>query len=147
MHFVIGGAFNGKRKWVKQHYKNKFTIDWRSAYRQPFRYERFEDISTFATCIVLEGIEYYIKAKMTYAEEADSLRGMFNKQLIAWRNWENEDEERTLILIGNDFSKGIVPTEREDRLWRDVTGWCYQDIVAQASRVDKIWYGISKQIK
>lgn len=148
MHFVVGGAFNGKAKWVKQRYKQKFDhLDWRSAYRRPFQQDQFEDVSTFANVTILQGLEHYIKTSLPYHEDADSLRATCNKQLKVWLDWEKEVEERTLIIIGNDLSKGIVPIEREDRLWRDVTGWCYQDITAQADRVDVIWYGIAKQLK
>jgi adenosyl cobinamide kinase/adenosyl cobinamide phosphate guanylyltransferase len=36
---------------------------------------------------------------------------------------------------------------RENRLWRDVTGWAYQDLSAMADKVDVIWYGLNQTIK
>lgn len=146
MHFVVGGAFNGKAKWVKRHYEH-FDLDWRSAYHPSFRKEWFDDAATFENYTVLEGIEQYIKTCLSRHHHADKLRMMFNERLNAWLDWENGAEERTLILIGNDLSKGIVPIDKEDRLWRDVTGWCYQDITSLADRVELIWYGIAKQLK
>lgn len=146
MHFVVGGAFNGKAKWVKQHYEQS-KLDWRSAYHPSFQKERFADVSTFTDCTVLEGVEQYVNAYLSLQQNADKLREMFNEQVKAWHHWENELEERNLIIIGNDLSKGIVPVNQEDRLWRDVTGWCYQDLTAQADRVDLIWYGIARRLK
>lgn len=58
-----------------------------------------------------------------------------------------EKPSRKLVIIGTDISKGIVPLEKENRLWRDFTGWVYQDLVAKAERVDVIWYGINQIMK
>ena len=52
-----------------------------------------------------------------------------------------------VILIGTDITKGIVPIEAENRVWRDVTGRVYQDTVSICNRVDLIWYGINKRLK
>jgi len=70
------------------------------------------------------------------------------KSLIAdGLDWENAAKERCFILIGTDISKGIVPMEKKNRDWRDITGWVYQDIAAKAEKVDVIWYGISRKLK
>ncbi len=148
MHFVVGGAFNGKAKWVKQRYGQMCGhFDWRSAYSPSFEKTQFEEAAAFAPCTVLEGIEYYIKAKLAQCGSADRARALFNSQLDEWLNWEQAVEGRTLVVIGNDLSKGIVPIERADRMWRDVTGWCYQDLAKRAERVDLIWYGIANPLK
>ena len=55
--------------------------------------------------------------------------------------------QRKLVVIGSDITKGIVPVEKENRLWRDVTGWAYQDLAAQADKIDIIWYGCNQTIK
>lgn len=148
MHFVIGGAFNGKAKWVKQYYKNVFQkLDWRSAYAPTFQADEFENVSTFSNGMVLEGIEYYVKEKLIDDENIERIRLTFNEQLNIWLHWEREQTGRTLIIIGNDLSKGVVPIEKKERLWRDVTGWCYQDITQMADTVDQIWYGIARRLK
>ena len=58
-----------------------------------------------------------------------------------------EIQGRMVILIGSDITKGIVPIEAENRVWRDVTGRVYQDTVSICNRVDLIWYGINKRLK
>ncbi len=74
-------------------------------------------------------------------------RAKFNLLLDHWVEWERERSGRTIVLVGNDIGKGIVPIQKDDRLWRDLVGWCYQDIVTQANKVYRIWYGISEQLK
>lgn len=61
--------------------------------------------------------------------------------------WERTNPKRTLVIIGTDMTKGIVPLDKRKRSWRDITGWCYQDLVKKSNRVDLIWYGINERIK
>lgn len=148
MHFVFGGAFNGKAKWIKERYRSRYpNLDWRSAYDPAFNLEQFETVETFSNGTVLEGIENYVKEKLSEEKNIDKLRSHLNELLTTWIQWEQKQTERTLILIGNDLSKGVVPIDKNDRLWRDVAGWFYQDIAKNADRVDLIWYGIAKRLK
>lgn len=142
MHFVTGGAFNGKSKWVREQYQlEDLEHTWISAYKG-------EEIPDFNSkkIIVLEGIEVWIR-EVTRSIPADASREKWQSLVREWMKWESKDQERKLVLIGNDISKGIVPIAPEDRLWRDGTGWVYQDLVSVAERVDVIWYGISQKLK
>lgn len=142
MHFVTGGAYNGKAKWVKKH--DRFDVDhvqWISAYRdEPLPLHFHEDT------VVLQGIEAWIKREAAN-QEAAVIRMNWQEIISKWRIWEEAKNDRRLILIGADITKGIVPIEVENRIWRDATGWVFQDIVAASSRVDIIWYGVSQQLK
>ncbi len=142
MHFVTGGAYNGKAKWVKKHFALDMDhVQWISAYRdEPLPLHFHEDT------VVLQGIEAWIKGEAS-AQEAAVIRLKWQEIISGWRIWEEENNDRRLILIGADITKGIVPIEVENRIWRDATGWVYQDIVAVSSRVDMIWYGVSQQLK
>ncbi|MCH1626410.1 bifunctional adenosylcobinamide kinase/adenosylcobinamide-phosphate guanylyltransferase [Ferdinandcohnia quinoae] len=144
MHFVTGGAFNGKKAWVMNTYQLNKRQGWISAYDDvslPGNFNRFsEDI------LVLEGIEKWIK-DIVIQYGLEQSRGKWAEQMSKWLQWEKNNLEHTLILIGTDITKGIVPVEKENRIWRDVTGWIYQDISSRAERVEIIWYGINHQIK
>ncbi|MEQ2528694.1 hypothetical protein EKG37_17150 [Robertmurraya yapensis] len=132
MHFVTGGAYNGKRQWVRDRYPE---AKWVSAYMgDPFLVE------LDGLVVVLEGLEQWVKGSSHTREE-------WKRQLEKWLTWENEDPSRQVVLIGSDISKGIVPMEKEDRDWRDMTGWVYQDVTAVSRQVDLIWYGINQTIK
>jgi adenosylcobinamide kinase / adenosylcobinamide-phosphate guanylyltransferase len=142
MHFVTGGVFNGKSKWVREHYQlEDQEYSWVSAYKG-------DEIPVLNSkqIIVLEGIELWIR-QWIQSIPADESRERWQSLIREWRSWESEVRQRKLVLIGNDISKGIVPIAAEDRLWRDTTGWVYQDLVSAAERVDVIWYGISQKLK
>ncbi|WP_394172482.1 hypothetical protein [Guptibacillus hwajinpoensis] len=51
------------------------------------------------------------------------------------------------MIIGTDITQGILPFEREEQDWRELTGWAYQDLTDAADRVDVIWYGLNQQLK
>lgn len=146
MHFVTGGAFNGKSKWVKEYYQLVDTpYLWVSAYEGGLVPENLNEFGE-GSLIVLEGIEIWLR---DWIEQLDIQRAREKWQLLllSWLEWERADRQRKIILIGTDITKGIVPIRAEDRKWRDITGWAYQDVVKSAERVDHIWYGISQQIK
>ncbi|WP_243292242.1 bifunctional adenosylcobinamide kinase/adenosylcobinamide-phosphate guanylyltransferase [Bacillus sp. FJAT-47783] len=143
MHFVTGGAFNGKRKWVKQHVlKDNETYSWISGYEKKCAYDWIK-IESFQTITVIEGVEQFLYDHL----EREDWKSHWLQVMHIWEKWEREDSSRSLILIGTDMTKGIVPLEAKERLWRDVSGWCFQDIVKRAERVDIIWYGINERIK
>lgn len=139
MHFVTGGAFNGKRAWVTSKLKGADYL-WFSSY---------EDIQMPETelftkdIVVVEGIEQWTKELI----DLEKPRNFWNEKLQTWHQWEKENSARQIIMIGIDISKGIVPIEKENRVWRDLTGWVYQDTVAICQKVDVIWYGINQTIK
>lgn len=142
MHFITGGAFNGKRAWVKENYGVIGT--WLSAYQE---HQLNADINQIKSeLLVIEGIEDWLRV-LTKTYDSYRCREIWNSTLDYWLLWEEAESNRSLIVIGTDITKGIVPMEKQNRLWRDVTGWAYQDIAAKADRVDIIWYGLNQTIK
>lgn len=139
MHFVTGGAYNGKRKWVKEHMVKDAPARWISGYEKTVT--DLQNIEAYEKLTVIEGLEQFIYAWL----ENHDWRREWHTLLHQWMKWETEN--RKLIIIGTDMSKGIVPMDAKERLWRDVTGWCYQDIVNHASTVDVVWYGVSERLK
>lgn len=135
MHFVTGGAFNGKREWVKKQYPQG---KWFSAYNDD---PLINDLSNIHdSLIILEGMEVWIR-------ENNFTRADWKNYVENLRAWENKGLGRQVVIIGTDITKGIVPIEKEERNWRDLTGWVYQHIAAVSDRVSVIWYGIEKTIK
>jgi adenosylcobinamide kinase/adenosylcobinamide-phosphate guanylyltransferase len=147
MHFVTGGHFNGKSQWVRNHYQlmDRSDYTWISAYRN----ESFENWlrNRNACLIVLEGVEIYLKKMIEKDLEMQQIIEQAQRLITDALNWEQANKNRDLVLIGTDISKGVVPIEKKDRLWRDITGWVYQDIVSKSEKVDVIWYGISRKLK
>ncbi|NEU31064.1 hypothetical protein GN156_09770 [bacterium LRH843] len=93
--------------------------------------------------MIIFGLETIIQSFLKEPEPRQS----FGTWLELWLDWEKESEGSTLFLIGTDIGKGIVPLEKEARLFRDIVGWCFQDVAKKAERVDVIWYGLHEQLK
>jgi adenosylcobinamide kinase/adenosylcobinamide-phosphate guanylyltransferase len=142
LHFITGGAFNGKRAWVKKKYG--LTGSWLSAYQDTPLTEDFNHLNS--DLLILEGIEVWLK-DLTKLYDSNSCREFWNHTIHNWLIWGKAESQRNLVVIGTDITKGIVPMEKENRLWRDVTGWVYQDLAAKADKVDVIWYGLNQTIK
>lgn len=146
MHFVTGGALNGKSRWVREYYNEKRIVfdHWVSGHHPD---DLPKEINMLACqTIVIQGIEQFIKEDCL-TMDMHTCREAWKILLDDWKMWEKSDPQRLLVIIGTDITKGIVPIEKTDRTWRDVTGWVFQDISSKADRVDVIWYGLNKQIK
>lgn len=145
MHFVTGGAFNGKSKWVKAYNQiNEENSCWFTAYRHDDLPNSLDSFSQ--DMIVLEGIEQWVKELLNIYEET-AVREKWQELLQQWQSWEKDKQGRKVILIGSDITKGIVPATLEERVWRDVTGRVFQDTAAASKRVELIWYGINQRLK
>ncbi|HLR61550.1 MAG TPA: bifunctional adenosylcobinamide kinase/adenosylcobinamide-phosphate guanylyltransferase [Lentibacillus sp.] len=144
MHFITGGAFNGKRKWVKNFYAADRHL-WLSAYEADALTNSSD--GELPAVVVLEGLEKWIYKQIDTAFPPDTTRQNVMNQIEPWLEWEKADSYRRLVIIGTDISKGIVPVDKRERLWRDVTAWVYQDLTARAKRADVIWYGMEQTLK
>ncbi|KMY53045.1 hypothetical protein AC623_02765 [Bacillus sp. FJAT-27231] len=142
MHLITGGAFNGKKKWVKEAYELSVNpYHWHSFYET-------EEIERWTEPIlVFEGIERHVRRLIEKEEDLEMARQAWNRELGDWLRWEKEKEARQVILIGTDITKGVVPINAFDRMWRDAAGWCFQDVAKQACQVIQVWYGIPQFIK
>lgn len=100
-----------------------------------------------SSVVILEGLELWIKKEINVELSPDLILDKNIKKIEKWMEWEQNEENQRLVLIGTDISKGIVPMEKENRLHRDITGWLYQRLAARAERVDLVWYGISQTLK
>ncbi|WP_069188086.1 bifunctional adenosylcobinamide kinase/adenosylcobinamide-phosphate guanylyltransferase [Bacillus sp. FJAT-27251] len=146
MHFVTGGAYNGKAKWIREHYRlNSAPHLWLSAYKNDVLPESLSHWNE-THIVILEGIEQWIKAGAG-SSEPEALLEEWTEILKVWLDWEKKNPQRKLIISGTDISKGIVPILEQDRKWRDITGWVYQRIMGLADEADLVWYGVSLKLK
>lgn len=126
MRVVIGGAYNGKRAYVKKWLAEvgKTDVEWISG-KLP---------SVGHQMVILTDLEKWL-------ENFEGDEEVANK--LVMRALEN----RECIVILTDISRGIVPIEPEMRALRDRCGRLYQNIIQAADEVIQIWYGIPKIIK
>lgn len=126
MRVVIGGAHNGKRKFVKRMLEGT-----------P---HRWVDCSTGELeipsdgKIVVDRIEQWLAQTKLAEEEAvefilKSIEGM------------------DVIFILTDIGRGIVPMDAEQRKLRDTCGRLYQQLIARSDEVTRIWYGLAQTLK
>ncbi|ABO67540.1 cobalamin biosynthesis protein [Geobacillus thermodenitrificans] len=138
MHFVVGGAFQGKRKWVRERYGigDGVQIVWHDGYQEPYGPPNGVKV---AKTVVFEGLEAAIRRLPDTAE--------WERFFHAWKQWEDEVAGRTVVWVGTDVTQGVVPTDPADRRWRDAVGVCYQRLAAMCCRVDRLWCGLAERLK
>ncbi|TWT03496.1 bifunctional adenosylcobinamide kinase/adenosylcobinamide-phosphate guanylyltransferase [Planomicrobium sp. CPCC 101079] len=129
MHIVFGGAFNGKREYVKALLGNQ-EVFWLEA-AMPAR---------SSLCTVIAGVEKWVKTQLEAEQsEAEILKSAKDAILL------NESNRQIWILT--DINRGIVPLEPIERQQRDVVGRLYQFLFKEAASVTRIWYGIPETLK
>ena len=130
MHIVFGGAFNGKRQYVKDQLGDRAT-DWNEG--------RLPEHSVTEKNIVIAGLELWVKQQLEQGFSEEYLMEQVKKMV------NRSEAQQTWILT--DLNRGIVPTERIEREMRDVLGRLYQFLFSEAHSITRIWYGISEKLK
>lgn len=132
MHVILGGAFNGKRQYVIENFTHS-----------PLQF--FEGtVPTVADCkddhiIVIGSFEQMIPNNFEQSEDVLAMS--------IWAQIQEIAENRHVICICTDMSRGIVPLEKDKRFVRDVCGRLYQKLCAEADEVTRIWYGLPQILK
>ncbi len=133
MHIIIGGAYSGKRQFVRNKWSN---AKWISAYEGA----SFEDVDN-APIIVMEGFEVWVSQLIKMGKTDQEIVQYFHDK------WSSLSSSQELILIMLEVGRGIVPINVHDRRLRDVMGWIQQDAVKMANKVTSIWHGLAKTMK
>ncbi|EGA88318.1 hypothetical protein GPDM_15894 [Planococcus donghaensis MPA1U2] len=130
MHIVFGGAFNGKRQYVKNLMQNE-KASWHEGMMPPLT--RKDSVT------VIAGVERWVKEELE--------QGLTEQQLIEKVKKTLSTSQSKQIWVLTDLNRGIVPTERIEREMRDVVGRIYQFLFTEAQQITRIWYGIPQTIK
>lgn len=126
MHIIFGGAFNGKRQYVKEHFVDA-RFGWHEA-----------ELPEPGQAAVIAGVEQWIRQQLEKGRSEQAILATVG-QLV--------DSSGQRIWVLTDISRGIVPIDVFERNWRDVTGRTYQYLFGQADHITRIWYGIPQTIK
>lgn len=124
MILVIGGAFQGKSAYAKEHFKTDAPwIDGENcAYDEIF------------SCGGIEHFHQYVR-RFLRAEGLDELPKRLNQ------------ENPKIVVVTDELGYGVVPVEAEDRAWREKTGRLCTRMAADAREVHRIVCGIGMVIK
>ncbi len=142
MQLFIGGSCAGKRGIVRQRFD---SAGWHSAHTG-CRLEAWPSAAASTRCLILEGWERWLAARLADEPDDDRLRHDMAGELDALRDWEVA-HGREAVLIMLEMGRGIVPLEPEKRRLRDLNGWLVQDAAARCERVWHVWNGLSKILK
>ncbi len=142
MQLVIGGAFSGKSKIVRE--RNP-KCNWLSAYNRDALSEweaRWEKDST----LVLEGWENWVADELEQKENSHEIRRSMQSffQLLKEEERKRANE---IVLIMVEVGRGIVPLHKDERMLRDLAGWIAQDAAEVADEVHYVWNGLAKKLK
>ena len=125
MHIIIGGAYNGKREYVRTILAGR-EAEWREIGHS----YNSDAIQT----IVISGIEQWLaETNLSEAEAIDYVLAA-----VAGRD---------VIVVLTDIGRGIVPIDAQQRKLRDTCGRLYQRLMAEADEVTRIWYGVAQTLK
>nr|WP_275580280.1 bifunctional adenosylcobinamide kinase/adenosylcobinamide-phosphate guanylyltransferase [Bacillus mesophilus] len=93
--------------------------------------------------IIIEGMEKLIHNEL----QEEKKRDHWKRKLQPFVDWEKQNAQRNLIIIGCEIGLGVVPMNKQDRLHRDIVGWVYQDLAKQSENVVRLWCGLPEKIK
>ena len=130
---VIGGAYSGKRKYVREQCLEGL---WFSAY-DGCRLEDSMGIGKGQT-IILEGFEVWLEELIRSEKDDDDILRLMKDTIASLHD---------PVLIMLEVGRGIVPVKKEDRRLRDLMGWLQQHSVGQADRAVYIWHGLARAMK
>lgn len=128
MHIVFGGAFNGKRQFVRG-LPGCNEAAW-------FEGELPRD-SVPGT--VVAGVELWVKGQLENGMDEKAINRLVQDAIA-------QGTPRQIWIL-TDINRGIVPADPLERELRDVIGRLYQQLFLQAASVTRIWYGIPETLK
>ncbi|MCD8076307.1 MAG: bifunctional adenosylcobinamide kinase/adenosylcobinamide-phosphate guanylyltransferase [Lachnospiraceae bacterium] len=148
MRLIIGGAYQGKLEYAKKTYGiEEGWIDGRSC-----------GWMEIAGCCGIHHFHEYVK-RMILAEPetgADGGTQIFQfctedltlleeqaQEFSAWLFQVNPE----LTIVSNELGYGIVPMEKEDRLWREAVGRICTSLAAKADEVVRVICGMGMRLK
>ncbi|MBR5129039.1 MAG: bifunctional adenosylcobinamide kinase/adenosylcobinamide-phosphate guanylyltransferase [Firmicutes bacterium] len=125
MILIFGGSYQGKLEFAKE----TFGVTENDVF----------------TCTVDSEIDW--SKKVLYNLDQAFLRhvreGKESRDVLK----DNLGQLKDKILIVNDISQGIVPMERENRDWREMTGRAMLFLSKEADEVYRVFCGLGSKIK
>ena len=120
MHFIIGGAYQGKLAYAKQTF-----------HLSPGDIRVCTDASApdFSARCLIHYEQYILYCIRNNSREYQNL------------------PEGDIVIIADDVSCGVVPVDDEIRLWREECGRTLTAIAKKAETVTRLFCGIPKRLK
>ncbi len=124
MEMIIGGAFQGKSTYAKEHHPN---VCWKKG----ADLEKEELMNAEGVLDFQEYIKKELKADKDVARLAEEL-------------WEKNPD---IILVSQEVGYGVVPMDAFDRKYREAVGRVCTDLASKSKKVIRVVCGIGMVIK
>lgn len=126
MKMVIGGAFQGKRRYASEKYKIE-ERDWLDG-----NVCSMEELWNGRAVM-----DFHLFLRRQMKREKDAVR-------LAASIWEKNPD---LILVTNEVGYGVVPIDKEEREWREFCGRVCTVLASHAEEVTRVCCGIGQPVK
>jgi len=124
MHLIIGGAYQGKVTFAKEHYK----------------------LTEHEICCCTQ--DYIDFSKPCLAQIEEFTYGCVRRGQNPVTVFQTHQKEwADCILICNDIFCGVVPMGADMRRWREITGELCQYLSKEADKVSRIFCGLEQRLK
>ena len=139
---VLGGAFQGKTKWAREYWKipKKDCFDIREG---DFNKERERLYQAKLVAHIEKMVEWYCQDEVEEKSQT-SLQDLEKCWIKIEKMWKNGNYP---VLIVDEMGYGMVPMERTDRRYRELTGRITCKLAEQADEVYRVIAGIPQRLK
>ncbi len=142
MELFLGGAFQGKLEYVKSLYPDSEIFDEKNFEKLSGAENSFSILNNFHLVVknlLAPYIDCYQKS------EIESEIGI--QESVEDKIFKIIEKNPEIKIISDEIGSGIVPFERSDRLWRDISGRILVKIAKKSEKVVRIICGIPQRIK
>lgn len=123
MILIIGGAYQGKNAYAKAHFQHDITDGRHCTFQEAKAAEILNN--------------YHILIQRLMQAGADAIS--FTAQLCT--------ENKQCVIILDEIGCGIIPMEKQERIWRETVGRCGCILAEHADSVIRLVCGIPAAIK
>ena len=124
MDLIIGGAYQGKLDYAKENFSAEQVFTCREDLPElDFSADTIDKLELFTLACVRSGTD----ARAFLEEKRECLESK--------------------IVICTDISQGVVPVDKENRIWREMTGRVLVYLAKEAMTVTRVFCGLGQRIK
>lgn len=87
---------------------------------------------------IFDGLHLFIKIRMEKEDQYEEILEKIQKMI---------SENPEIFILCDEIGCGVVPVDRFEREWREITGRVLCELTAQARQVNRVFYGIVQKIK
>ena len=138
MHLVIGGAYQGKKEYVRQQFgmEKEYTGDEIAVLCMQNNKEQFHS--------ELERLP----DKIVIGEFHKLIYHLLDAEIDPW-DYVNEliSIKKDAVIVCNELGCGLVPIDKKDRIYRECVGRILCKIAKDAQTITRVYCGIGEKIK